>query len=128
MILAAASVMATMESPSRGSDGYSFLHKEFESTNINIEFVIHDSYRDLQHAAKTSGVKKYNQTRAFSVLHSPEFKTCTVHIVDPEKRYDPEFIGHEITHCIYGRWHDRFLDKQRYAGKNKPPPLHGTAG
>lgn len=126
-ILAASSLLAIMESPSKGADGYKFLHKEFEQTNINIEFVIYPSYRDLQQAAKTRGVKKYNQTRAFSILHSPDYRTCTVHIIDPEKHYDPEFIGHEITHCIYGRWHDRDLDKLKYAAKSKPIPHNNTA-
>jgi hypothetical protein len=40
--------------------------------------------------------------QAFSVISST---TCTVHIVDPAVRYMPEFIGHEIVHCLYGEFH-----------------------
>jgi hypothetical protein len=31
--------------------------------------------------------------------------TCVVHIVDPAVHYNPAFLGHEITHCLYGNFH-----------------------
>ena len=39
---------------------------------------------------------------AWSVLRP---SGCEVHIVDPAVKYAPEWIGHEIVHCVYGRFH-----------------------
>lgn len=87
-------------------DGYRFEGKEFTNLDTKIEFVVHNSYSELREAAKTVGIKNYRSVKAFSTLHKPDYKRCVVHIVDPSKLYAPEYIGHEITHCIYGRWHD----------------------
>jgi hypothetical protein len=37
---------------------------------------------------------------------SPDRPACTIHIVDPAKDYRPEWIGHELTHCLHGQWHE----------------------
>lgn len=86
-------------------DGYKFQTKEFENHDVQISFRTHKSFADLRAAAEKSGVKNHKGVMAFSTLHRPDFKTCTVHVVDPIVDYLPEYIGHEITHCIYGRWH-----------------------
>jgi hypothetical protein len=87
-------------------DGYRFELKEFNNLDTKIEFVVHGSYGELREAARSLGIKNHKSVRAFSTLHRPDYKRCVVHIVDPSKLYAPEYIGHEITHCIYGRWHD----------------------
>lgn len=38
----------------------------------------------------------------------PPAVVCVVHIVDPTVGYYPEFIGHEVMHCIFGDWHHKF--------------------
>lgn len=88
-------------------DGYEFVGKEFNNLDTKIEFVVHPSYTDLRQSAKDIGIKNYKKVKAFSTLYRPDYKRCVVHIVDPDAVYAPEYIGHEITHCIYGRWHDR---------------------
>lgn len=84
------------------ADGYSFEKKEFEHLNPDIVFVVHKTEKELREAAKAHGVKHFSATKAFSILHHEK---CSVHIVDPKTHYYPEYIGHEVTHCMYGRWH-----------------------
>ena len=43
---------------------------------------------------------------AFSKLRYND-KECDIYIYDPEYTYEPEFAGHELYHCIYGRWHTK---------------------
>jgi hypothetical protein len=88
-------------------DGYEFQGKEFNNLDTKIEFVVHSSYSELRESARQAGIINHKGVRAFSTLHKPDYKKCVVHIVDPDVVYAPEYIGHEITHCIYGRWHDR---------------------
>lgn len=88
------------------ADGYSFGKKEFEHLNPDIVFVVHSSEKELHEAAKAHGVKHIKSTKAFSILHPPSYHQCSVHILDPKTHYYPEYIGHEITHCMYGRWHN----------------------
>jgi hypothetical protein len=83
-------------------DGYEFKAKEYENKNPNIVFVVHKTFKELHESAKEHGVQNYKVTRAFSIL-KPD--SCMVHILDPSTHYYPEYIGHEITHCMYGRWH-----------------------
>lgn len=106
LTLLAGMLMSGWETPNKAADGYNFEQKEFTNTNIHIEFVVHQSYDELREAAKFHGIKRYMKIRAFSELKSPYYDTCVVHIIDPDIHYAPEYIGHEITHCIYGRWHD----------------------
>lgn len=91
------------------ADDYRFERKEFEHTTPTIRFVIHKNAKDLIAAAPPETVrevKAYGGTlQAWSALTGPDLSICTVHIIDPSVSYQPEWIGHEIAHCIYGRWH-----------------------
>ena len=91
----------------KSADGYQFAGKEFDNTDTKIEFVIHPSYRDLRKSARDSGIENNKSVMAFSTLTGHDYKRCVVHIIDPNVSYAPEYIGHEIVHCIYGRWHDK---------------------
>jgi hypothetical protein len=87
----------------RGADGYSFGQPQYEKQQVQINVVTYKSNADLRAAAKARGVD-IPEIAAFSELRPP-FDTCTVHMVDPRVSYEPEFIGHEFAHCIYGQWH-----------------------
>jgi hypothetical protein len=46
------------------------------------------------------------ELKAFSTLYPAATNLCTMYILDPQvARYEPEFIGHEFTHCVFGNWH-----------------------
>jgi hypothetical protein len=89
----------------KGSDGYRFGEKEYEKTTVTIEFVILKNEKEFNDAAK-----KYVPNRSREGLQAfgrlfPSKNHCILYIKDPNWKYKPEFIGHEVSHCIWGRWH-----------------------
>lgn len=97
-----AALMSCNEQPG-AADGYVFSNAEYRRLSQPITFVEHHSLAELRFEARTAGAPDDGrELMAWSELRSGG---CTVHILDPSVRYYPEWIGHEITHCIYGRWH-----------------------
>ncbi len=88
-----------------GKDGYSFGEKQFTKKEFKVVITEYPSRQDFIKAAKAKGIKNPDEVAAFSILSSPKFDTCKIHIVDPTVVYEPEFLGHELAHCIYGQWH-----------------------
>lgn len=86
-----------------GSDGYKFGEKQYEKQTVQVNIVTYKNQQDIYNAAKARGAD-YPNVVAFSVLRPP-FDTCTVHMIDPSVSYEPEFVGHEFLHCVYGQWH-----------------------
>jgi hypothetical protein len=85
----------------QGADGYTFGTKQYQQNNVQITVVTYSSEQELQKAATRY---KTNNIAAFSVL-TPPFDKCTIHMIDPAVSYQPEFVGHEFLHCVYGQWH-----------------------
>jgi hypothetical protein len=99
--------------PSRqkGTDGYYFEKETFIRTEFPVKIVLFSTSKELQveytRLAAVSTVVGKPTTKnvvAFAVLNKNN-TTCTIYMVDPKVRYQPEFIGHEFVHCIYGAWH-----------------------
>ena len=95
-------------SKQKGKDGYYFEKESFTRTEFPVEVVL---VKDA--AAITAEIKKRNNIQgtvepknvaAFSVVRLNDPK-CTIYMIDPKNKYEPEFIGHEFVHCIYGVWH-----------------------
>ncbi|SKB62105.1 hypothetical protein [Sphingopyxis flava] len=84
------------------ADGYQFERKEFERAAPNITVVTHPSLKALRDAAPASAKEGAAELQAWSAITS---RGCEMHIVDPTQSYQPEWIGHEAAHCVYGRWH-----------------------
>jgi len=92
----------------QGSDGYVFSQKQFSKNPVTINVITYNSFNDLRGAlGKINYKDKVNTSSvvAFSVLSPPNYDTCTIHMIDPMISYQPEFIGHEFLHCLYGQWH-----------------------
>jgi len=95
-------------SKQKGADGYYFEKETFTRTEFPVEVIL---VKDA--AAITAEIKKRNNIQgtiepknvaAFSVIRTNDPK-CTIYMIDPKNKYEPEFIGHEFVHCIYGVWH-----------------------
>jgi len=87
----------------QGSDAYSFDRKEFERTRPAITIVTHPSLADLRAQAPVAAkVEGGRELMGWSIIRPDE---CEVHVVDPAKDWRPEWIGHEVAHCAWGRWH-----------------------
>ncbi len=86
------------------SDGYVFERKEFMHTRFEVRIVEHASFAELLEALPNGGPpRKIRKVKAWSKIEPDG--TCEIHIVDQAKFYTPDAIGHELAHCIYGRWH-----------------------
>jgi hypothetical protein len=90
------------QGPTPGKDGYTFGKKQYERQTVKVNIV---TYKTEQEFSKVVAEKKLpGKTAAFTVLKYP-FDTCTIHMIDPSVRYEPEYVGHEFLHCVYGQWH-----------------------
>jgi len=102
----------SVASPNEGVDGYTFLRKTIERKDVRIIIVTYKSYIELEAAVRShigadpkySAIKAH-RVQAFSVLEKPNYDVCTIHMIDPAISYDPEYIGHELMHCVYGEFH-----------------------
>lgn len=88
---------------SQGSDAYRFERKEFDRSQPAITIVTHPTLTDLRASAPAAAKADTDRDlMAWSIIRPTG---CEVHIVDPAKEWRPEWIGHEVAHCAWGRWH-----------------------
>jgi hypothetical protein len=86
-----------------GSDAHKFERKEFDRPQPAITIVTHPTLADLRAKAPASATAdKGRELQAWSIIRPT---SCEVHVVDPAKQWRPEWIGHEVAHCAWGRWH-----------------------
>ena len=96
--LAALALAACGESP----DGYTFDGAEFERRQQSVTVVEHASLGDLKRAAPDEAHVEGRELQGFSYLRSDG---CEIHVTDLRKSAARSWLGHEMTHCVYGRWH-----------------------
>lgn len=96
-------VVSCNNGPNKGKDGYIFSNKQYEQSPVTVSIATYKSQEQLYQVAKSKGAN-YPNVVAFSVLTTKK-DTCTIHMIDPSVRYEPEFVGHEFLHCVYGQWH-----------------------
>jgi hypothetical protein len=89
---------------SKGKDGYRFEVKDTEMLTPNIEFIIIKNRKEYNDIRKKFFGHHWDTVQAFTRWR-PESKTCIIYIKDPMWMYQPEYIGHEVAHCIWGNWH-----------------------
>jgi hypothetical protein len=95
---------------SRGSDGFVFNGGEFARERVDVRVALYPDRFTLAAAAQDRGAVigrdngRASRPRAFTEIEIGR-NGCTIHIVDPSEEYRPEVLGHELTHCLYGRWH-----------------------
>ncbi len=94
----------------KAADGYVFGDPSFERSKLEVEVVLLQSTAALERAHKEAlatrrgaRVAAGRELAAFSILSEAG---CTIYAIDPKVSYKPEFLGHELAHCIYGEWHD----------------------
>lgn len=89
----------------QAGDGYYFEKGTQRIAERPIKVVTYGSYDDLRRAYSTyhegRQLSPDEQLQAFSVIGS----VCTIHMIDPAVTYQPDFFGHELTHCLYGDFH-----------------------
>lgn len=91
-----------------GKDGYQFGQKQYEMNHVTIDVVVHKTQQEMTQAALLHDpfLANPNSVAAFSIIYkAPNNDKCIIHMIDPSISYQPEFIGHEFLHCVYGQWH-----------------------
>lgn len=88
------------------ADDHRFVRKEFDNRVVTVTIVPHATVQDLRAAAAAGNatIEAGREAMAWSVVY-PQSGRCVIHVVDPAVSYQPEWIGHELAHCAYGRWH-----------------------
>lgn len=102
-IVLASCLMLTACGPSPGADGYRFGEAEFERETVQVTLVQYDRQADFITAARANGAYREG-LEAFALLEANS-PACEIHIMRIATNYRPEWLGHEMTHCIHGRWH-----------------------
>lgn len=103
--LAALALLASCDQPPReAADGYRFEQAEWQRSELAVSVVVHPDVEALRIAARAAGAKVEvgRELMAFGEITSRE---CRIHVIEPSDGYAPEWIGHEMAHCIWGRWH-----------------------
>jgi len=93
------------QSKQKGGDGYYFESATMQRSHFETNVVLVKSPEDMVRAANDRGAKvpSNREIAAFAILGKD---TCTIYMLDPQvTKYDPAFIGHEFTHCVFGEWH-----------------------
>ncbi len=93
----------------RGKDGYYFEQETFTRTNFPVEVILVQSEKEMsaliqKRTGQAVGKISPKNVAAFAVIRNNDTK-CTIYMLDPKVKYEPEYIGHELVHCIYGVWH-----------------------
>lgn len=85
------------------ADGYAFGEPEYTQETFTVTMVQYDSDSSFTAAAREYGADKEG-LQAFGLL-SRDRQSCEIHIRRIADAYRPEWLGHELAHCIHGRWH-----------------------
>lgn len=105
--IVAAALLLLAACQQQGADGYIFERKEFQHLDLRLIVVIAPNLERLRASAPAGTLETVRagnrELMAWSVLRPG--KVCEMHVVDPFAVWLPEFIGHEVAHCIWGRWH-----------------------
>jgi len=91
-----------------GKDGYVFGTPQYEKSRVVVNVVTYKTRAEFDKAFAERGqpISRNNVIMAFTVLRPMNnFENCTIHMIAPATKYEPEWIGHEFTHCVYGQWH-----------------------
>ena len=108
LLMAAGVVFAIVSCQQKrvGSDGYYFEQETFTRLENHVTVVLVKNQTEMTKLLAEHGrtIGAGRDVAAFSVL-SMQDSSCTIYMIDPKLSYQPEFIGHEFVHCLYGNWH-----------------------
>jgi hypothetical protein len=119
MVSSALSGCEPKKSGNMGRDGYRFETAQYVSTDLDTNVILVKSQQEMLtlYTEKTGKQMPPNaKLHAFATLYPTHPEVCTLYMLDPRTTtYEPEFIGHEFAHCVFGQWHPT-QDKRRGQG------------
>lgn len=92
--------------PTVSNDGYYLEATPENNTRFYVRIVKYKSYEEVASAWKKKGgdVPDVGRIVAFAEW-TKDGNSCVIHMVDPKITYRPQFIGHELVHCMHGDFH-----------------------
>lgn len=96
-------------------DGYYFEKREYQKEEISVSVVVaKDRFEWKAYVRdKVGAFAEPSKLGAFAALRA-EDNECTIYIKDPDWVYEPEYIGHELAHCVFGDWHPRQTKSKKF--------------
>ena len=98
----------------KAADGYHFGKAEFVRPEFRVTIVEYGTAKEVTEAAEKAGAViaatqagSYGRSVSSRVLAWSRIRDgeCEIHIISAKVDYRPDLLGHELAHCIYGRWH-----------------------
>lgn len=86
----------------RGADAFYFDKKDYTRDEFTVRVVYYDNLRILKRAYQNFGGSHGGTIYSFSVDRNG---VCEIHTMDPEVWYIPQYVGHEVMHCVHGKFH-----------------------
>lgn len=83
-------------------DGYVFEKAEFERRTQPVTVIEHSTLTALRDAAPKEALQANRDLMGFSYLRPTG---CEIHVTILKGGEARAWLGHEMTHCVYGRWH-----------------------
>lgn len=99
LILAATLALAGCN---KAPDGYTFEQAEFERRTQSVTVIEHSTLAALRAAAPAAALSADRDLMGFSYLRPTG---CEIHVTALKGGEARAWLGHEMTHCVYGRWH-----------------------
>lgn len=96
-----AAALALSGCAGRAADGHIFKPSAPPRQAVSVRLVEYPNYHEMR-AAIPEGAK-VDSPMAWARLNG---EICEIHIVSLSVYYLPEWLGHELSHCFYGAWHD----------------------
>lgn len=95
------------------ADGYRFEPTERLLRDPAVRVVTYRTRAEFlaSYMAQGGSASKRDVLMAFAA-YNVERNTCTIYAMDPAVQYQPEFLGHELAHCLYGNFHPQ-QDRER---------------
>jgi hypothetical protein len=85
-------------------DGYYFEQPEYVKTELEVKMVLFKEKSEFRKVAMEKGAWNDGTVQAFGTIN-PDGNSCTIYTYDATVKYQPHYWGHELAHCVYGRWH-----------------------
>jgi hypothetical protein len=104
LVLAIILVYHVAPTSKKSKDGYYFEESTFFMPEFKTKIIMFNDAEELIKEFEKTGKNTPKGLAAFAVIR-PNKMECDIYIIDPKKSYVPEFIGHELVHCLYGEWH-----------------------
>ena len=92
------------QGPTLSADGYAMGKGTLDRSEFTVTVVEYRNRAAMLAAGHRYLPKDAKGVQAWGTVRKSR-PACTIHVVDLDKTYSPEWLGHELAHCMKGEWH-----------------------